>query len=230
LMAENQTLQNDKVSPNFYWRFLIENPNPKPGIEDMFNRAMAVAGSTNGIQDWKEEHAHFSTEVLNHGLNVDRKTKEGNEREDTNSHFNDTWRTSLDGLRAFLKKLDSECQEECSQDDQLEIVCAHFNHWNQRHPDGTEAMNPYDILSIKKEIEVLEKQIDQARGTDTGGKKKKRNVCSSQARWPGGENQGSKADGADSIAAGLRGRVFHRKCDCYSRRFLYVHGFAGDSK
>ena len=24
LMAENQTLQNDKVSPNFYWRFLIE--------------------------------------------------------------------------------------------------------------------------------------------------------------------------------------------------------------
>ena len=61
---------------------------------------------------------------------------EGNEREDTNSHFNDTWRTSLDGLRAFLKKLDSECQEECSQDKQLEIVCAHFNLWNQRHPDG----------------------------------------------------------------------------------------------
>lgn len=41
----------------------------------MFNHAMAVAGSTNGIQDWKEEHAHFSKEVLNHGLNVDRKTK-----------------------------------------------------------------------------------------------------------------------------------------------------------
>jgi len=187
LMAENQTLQNDKVSPNFYWRFLNENPNPKPGIEDMFNHAMAVAGSTNGIQDWKEEHAHFSKEVLNHGLNVDRKTKEGNEREDTNSHFNDTWRTSLDGLRAFLKKLDSECQEECSQDDQLEIVCAHFNHWNQRHPDGTEAMNPYDILSIKKEIEVLEKQIDQARGTDTGGKKKREMYV--QARHAGLEEK-----------------------------------------
>lgn len=48
-------------------------------------------------------------------------------------------------------------------------------------------MNPYDILSIKKEIEVLKKQIDQARGTDTGkGKKREMYV---QARHAGLEEQ-----------------------------------------
>ena len=47
-------------------------------------------------------------------------------------------------------------------------------------------MNPYDILSIKKEIEVLEKQIDQARGTDTGKKKREMYV---QARHAGLEEK-----------------------------------------